>query len=118
MRYVLSSGGHIAGIVNPSGPRASYEVAEDYQDSPEQWRAADRQNGSWWEDWADWSAGRAGPLGAPPPMGSDRYPRSATHPAITSGNEHLGLGFLSGVQPCRAATAAVKAARMASTGPG
>jgi polyhydroxyalkanoate synthase len=75
VRYVLSSGRHIAGIVNPPGPKASYEVAEDYPDSPAQWRAAaDRKSGSWWEDWPDWSAGRAGPLGAPPPMGSDRYP--------------------------------------------
>jgi poly[(R)-3-hydroxyalkanoate] polymerase subunit PhaC len=28
-RFVLSSGGHIAGIVNPPSPRAWYEVAED-----------------------------------------------------------------------------------------
>ena len=75
VRYVLSSGGHIAGIVNPPGPKASYEVAGDYPADPAQWRAAaGRKSGSWWEDWADWSAGRAGPLGAPPSMGSRRYP--------------------------------------------
>ncbi len=50
-------------------------MAEDYPDSPAQWRAAaERKTGSWWEDWADWSAARAGSPGAPPPMGSDRYP--------------------------------------------
>ena len=75
VRYVLSSGGHIAGIVNPPGPKASYEVAEDNPAGAAQWRAAaDRKSGSWWEDWADWSARRAGPLGAPPPMGSRRHP--------------------------------------------
>jgi polyhydroxyalkanoate synthase subunit PhaC len=75
VRYVLSSGGHIAGIVNPPTPKARYEVAEDYPDSPAQWRAAaERKTGSWWEDWAEWSAARAGSLGAPPPMGSDRHP--------------------------------------------
>ena len=58
VRYVLSSGGHIAGIVNPPTPKARYEVAEDYPDSPAQWRAAaEQKTGSWWEDWADWSAG-------------------------------------------------------------
>ena len=29
VRYVLSSGGHIAGIVNPPGPKAWYEAADD-----------------------------------------------------------------------------------------
>ena len=65
VRYVLSSGGHIAGIVNPPGPKAWYEVADDAQGAPpptprpggcgEQASA-----GSWWEDWTAWSdaAGR------------------------------------------------------------
>ncbi len=74
VRYVLSSGGHIAGIVNPPGPKASYEVAEDSPPTPGQWRAAAAKvSGSWWEDWASWSAERAGPAGAPPAMGSGRY---------------------------------------------
>jgi polyhydroxyalkanoate synthase len=76
VRYVLSSGGHIAGIVNPPGPKARYEAAEKYPPSPEKWRSsASETAGSWWEDWARWSAKRAGPRRAtPPPMGSDRYP--------------------------------------------
>jgi polyhydroxyalkanoate synthase len=28
VRYVLSSGGHIAGIVNPPGPKAWYEAGD------------------------------------------------------------------------------------------
>ena len=76
VRYVLSSGGHIAGIVNPPGPKARYEaMTEEYPPSPAEWRAAaTATEGSWWEDWAEWSARRAGPLGPPPPMGSDRHP--------------------------------------------
>ena len=72
---MLSSGGHIAGIVNPPGPKAWYEVAEHYPEDPARWReAAERHSGSWWEDWARWADERAGRLAAPPPMGSDRYP--------------------------------------------
>ncbi|HUB42727.1 MAG TPA: alpha/beta fold hydrolase [Streptosporangiaceae bacterium] len=75
VRYVLSSGGHIAGIVNPPGPKAWYEVADTYPADAERWRsAAVRQGGSWWQDWADWAGRRAGGLVAPPPMGSEDFP--------------------------------------------
>jgi poly[(R)-3-hydroxyalkanoate] polymerase subunit PhaC len=75
VRYVLSNGGHIAGIVNPPGPKAWFEVAGRIRASAEKWRAAaSRHSSSWWEDWARWSGERAGVLGPPPPMGSARYP--------------------------------------------
>jgi polyhydroxyalkanoate synthase len=75
VRYVLSNGGHVAGIVNPPGPKSWYEVGEHYPEHPAQWReAAQRHSGSWWEDWAAWADARAGRLGPPPPMGSERYP--------------------------------------------
>jgi polyhydroxyalkanoate synthase subunit PhaC len=75
VRYVLSSGGHIAGIVNPPGPKAWHEVADVYPGKAEQWRSgAARQDGSWWQDWADWAGRRAGRLVSPPPMGSDNFP--------------------------------------------
>jgi polyhydroxyalkanoate synthase subunit PhaC len=75
VRYVLSSGGHIAGIVNPPGPKAWYVAAEEYPAGARDWQAAaTRQQGSWWEDWAEWAAARAGTLVAPPTMGSARYP--------------------------------------------
>ena len=75
VRYVLSSGGHIAGIVNPPGPKSWYEVGQHCPDQPTQWReAASRHSGSWWEDWAAWAGARAGRLVPPPPTGSARYP--------------------------------------------
>ena len=75
VRFVLSSGGHIAGIVNPPGPKAWYETGEHSPKDPAQWRkAAERHDGSWWEDWTRWADARAGRLAAPPPTGSDRYP--------------------------------------------
>ena len=75
VRYVLSSGGHIAGIVNPPGPKAWYEVAQRNPEDATRWReAAERYSGSWWQDWASWADERAGRLGPAPPMGSERYP--------------------------------------------
>jgi polyhydroxyalkanoate synthase len=75
VRYVLTSGGHIAGIVNPPTPKAWFEVADATPGDPSAWRSsATRHSGSWWEDWSGWAAERAGSLGPPPPMGSDQHP--------------------------------------------
>jgi polyhydroxyalkanoate synthase len=78
VRYVLSSGGHIAGIVNPPSPKAWYLVADQESELPptgQAWReTAQRHSGSWWEDWARWSAAHSGPEQAPPRIGSATYP--------------------------------------------
>jgi polyhydroxyalkanoate synthase subunit PhaC len=75
VRYVLTSGGHIAGIVNPPGPKAWHIAGEEYPPTAEAWRAtAERKDGSWWEDWSGWVETRAGELVKPPKMGSRRYP--------------------------------------------
>jgi polyhydroxyalkanoate synthase len=75
VRYVLSSGGHIAGIVNPPGPKAWYEAAGYAGPDPEAWRAANsKHQGSWWQDWTTWSGTRAGELITPPSLGSTKYP--------------------------------------------
>jgi len=75
VRYVLSSGGHIAGIVNPPGPKGWFLTGEEHPGSADEWRKqATRRDGSWWADWADWSAGNSGPRVDPPPTGSRTYP--------------------------------------------
>ncbi|AXH97967.1 alpha/beta fold hydrolase [Ornithinimicrobium avium] len=79
VRYVLSNGGHIAGVVNPPGPKAWYEALPAGKDSttgtPESWRAsATRTAGTWWEDWTRWSTKRAGTMVDPPPLGSEKHP--------------------------------------------
>jgi polyhydroxyalkanoate synthase subunit PhaC len=75
VRYVLSSGGHIAGIVNPPGPKAWFEATSRPHADPDKWRAsATKHSGSWWQDWTEWSDSRAGAYIKPPPMGSRRYP--------------------------------------------
>jgi polyhydroxyalkanoate synthase subunit PhaC len=75
VQYVLSSGGHIAGFVNPPGPKPWYETADQAVADAEEWRAsATRQSGSWWSDWTAWAQTRAGDRVKPPAMGSSRYP--------------------------------------------
>jgi polyhydroxyalkanoate synthase len=75
VRFVLSSGGHIAGIVNPPGPKGWFEAGPARARSAEAWRrGATRREGSWWEDWAAWSATRAGGRVPPLPVGSRRHP--------------------------------------------
>jgi polyhydroxyalkanoate synthase subunit PhaC len=81
VRYVLSSGGHIAGIVNPPGPKAWYEAADYAGPDPEAWRAsASKHRGSWWEDWTEWADARAGARIKPPGMGSRRHRALADAP--------------------------------------
>jgi polyhydroxyalkanoate synthase len=81
VRYVLSSGGHIAGIVNPPGPKAWYEASDYASPDPEAWRAANgKHRGSWWEDWTAWSDARAGDRVKPPRLGSKRYPALSDAP--------------------------------------
>ena len=74
-RYVLTSGGHIAGIVNPPSPKAWFEASDATPPDAPSWReGVTRHSGSWWEDWAQWGAERAGPLEQPPSLGSNRHP--------------------------------------------
>ena len=75
--FVLTTGGHNAGIVSePGHPRRSYQLARrrhgDRYVDPETWQAvAQRHEGSWWPAWQDWlrrhSTGLvpAQPVGAP-----------------------------------------------------
>ena len=78
VRFVLSSSGHIAGIVNPPGPKRRYWTNDgdaSAEDGPEAWMAgAEEHPGSWWQDWADWIGCRAGARRPPPPTGNDVHP--------------------------------------------
>jgi polyhydroxyalkanoate synthase subunit PhaC len=81
VRYVLVSGGHIAGIVSPPDPKAWVMSSDENPATAEDWRAAaTRQSESWWEDWSRWMSQRAGPLGKPPRVGSRRHPVLADGP--------------------------------------
>jgi polyhydroxyalkanoate synthase subunit PhaC len=76
-RFVLSSSGHIAGIVNPPGPKPKHWVNEtELPPDPLEWRAgAEVRDTTWWEDWATWVAGQGGAMvPAPDRPGSDAFP--------------------------------------------
>jgi len=66
-RFVLSSSGHIAALVNPpANPKASYQVGPDSDDhsaDANDWAtSATSQQGTWWADLSGWLAERSGPL--------------------------------------------------------
>ncbi len=75
-RFVLSTQGHIAGVVNPPSPKAQYWTNEARPEDPQQWRhEATMVDHTWWEDWAEWIGSRAGALVAPSAqLGSSAYP--------------------------------------------
>jgi polyhydroxyalkanoate synthase len=71
--FLLTAGGHNAGIVSPPGhPHRDYEIhtrapGEAYL-APDAWRAAaDKVDGSWWPAWTAWLAARSGPADQAPP---------------------------------------------------
>ncbi|MGO9559726.1 MAG: PHA/PHB synthase family protein [Acidimicrobiales bacterium] len=75
-RFVLSTSGHIAGIVNPPGPKAKHWTNDAHPADPQEWKdAAQLVDGTWWDDWAEWIAERAGPtVAARRALGSKDYP--------------------------------------------
>jgi polyhydroxyalkanoate synthase len=67
-RFVLSTSGHIAAMVNPPGnPRATYRVNPHNPADPREWLAgASTEEGSWWPDFAAWLGPRSGSFRAAP----------------------------------------------------
>jgi len=81
VRFVLSSSGHIAGIVNPPNPKARHWTSNVTPADTQAWLAgATEHEDSWWHDWADWIAQRAGSRREPPLIGSREHPPLADAP--------------------------------------
>jgi polyhydroxyalkanoate synthase len=78
--FVLTSGGHNVGIVNPPGVAGrSYQALTRLHDGPyldpEAWlQAAPFHEGSWWPHWAGWLQAHSGPPESPPAMGAPNAP--------------------------------------------
>src|ERR1700738_5730025 len=62
-RYVLSTNGHIAALVNPPGnPKASFRTGPVDAEDPQQWLdSAEEHADSWWPDYTHWLAQRRRP---------------------------------------------------------
>jgi polyhydroxyalkanoate synthase len=75
-RFVLSTSGHIAGIVNPPGPKPKHWTNDARPADAQEWKeGAQLREGTWWEDWAKWIAKQGGPkVAAPPQLGSTDHP--------------------------------------------
>jgi polyhydroxyalkanoate synthase len=61
-RFVLSTSGHVASMVNPPGnSKASFQTAPDNPPDPADWqRQATTEPGSWWPDYVRWLGQRSG----------------------------------------------------------
>lgn len=74
--FLLTSGGHNAGIVSEPGHKhRSYQVATkhvgDIYIDPDTWeKTASHKDGSWWPEWQVWLAQRSSEKVAPPSMGA------------------------------------------------
>ncbi len=74
--FVLTGGGHNAGIVSePGHPRRGYQALTQAHDAPhldaDAWLAtAPKHEGSWWLEWGRWLDARSGAPVPPPPMGN------------------------------------------------
>ncbi|MCW2759009.1 MAG: poly(3-hydroxyalkanoate) polymerase [Nocardioidaceae bacterium] len=76
-RFVLSTSGHIAALVNPPGnPKSSYYTSKENPPQADDWlKSAETHQGTWWSDVAEWLNDRCGPtkpapeeLGAAPSL--------------------------------------------------
>ncbi len=74
--FLLTSGGHNAGIVSePGHPRRTYQTStkksgDTYVD-PDTWQqSTPTKDGSWWPEWQSWLAERSGKKAAPPALGA------------------------------------------------
>ena len=75
VRFILTSGGHIAGIINhPSNSKREYWTNESNTTDPEEWlTSAKVHKGSWWVDWISWLGENSGEQIPPPSLGNEEY---------------------------------------------
>jgi polyhydroxyalkanoate synthase subunit PhaC len=61
-RFILSTSGHIAALVNPPGnPKARYQVNKSTPADPADWlKTAETEQGTWWPDMLAWLGDRCG----------------------------------------------------------
>jgi len=82
-KFVLSTSGHIAALVNPPGnPKASFYTNKDNVADPDEWlRGAQPNQGTWWTDITAWLDDRSGALRpAPTELGRPGLPSLADAP--------------------------------------
>jgi polyhydroxyalkanoate synthase subunit PhaC len=84
--FLLTSGGHNAGIVAPPGEaghtyRIKTKTADATYVGPDEWlNTVPRLEGSWWPEWTHWLSARSGKPSAPPPIGIETAPHQPDAP--------------------------------------
>lgn len=84
VRFVLSTSGHILGIVNPvvTPSKRSFWVGDpERNDHFEHWfDRSEKRPGSWWVDWLAWLSPQCGSMVSPPDMMPTDYPNLGAAP--------------------------------------
>ena len=76
MTFVLTSGGHNAGVVSePGHPHRAYQIADRLASTPyvepDAWVASvPERRGSWWPEWQAWLVEHSSGESQPPGMGA------------------------------------------------
>jgi polyhydroxyalkanoate synthase len=76
IEFVLGASGHVAGVVNPANKnRRNYWVKGEQGQGADHWlETAERVEGSWWPNWAEWVKRRGGKkVPAPTELGSKEH---------------------------------------------
>jgi polyhydroxyalkanoate synthase len=88
LTFVLTSGGHNAGIVSePGHPRRHFRIRTRADEAPtlgpDEWQNDTApQDGSWWPQWNAWLEQRSEPRVAPPPMGVPGFEALCDAPGV------------------------------------
>jgi polyhydroxyalkanoate synthase len=86
LTFVLTSGGHNAGVVSEPGHRnrhfrIAHRTSGSHYLAPDEWQErAEYRDGSWWLAWWTWLGALSSGETAPPAMGSKRYPAQEDAP--------------------------------------
>ncbi len=76
IEFVLGASGHVAGVINPASKnRRNYWIKGEQGKGPDHWlETAERVEGSWWPNWADWHKRRGGKkVPAPTTYGNEAH---------------------------------------------
>jgi len=76
IEFVLGASGHVAGVINPASKnRRNYWVKGEKGQGADHWlETAERVEGSWWPNWAEWVRKRAGKkVDAPKALGNKEH---------------------------------------------